>query len=168
MQEDWNKYKVTETEDYSQYVVGEVKKKDELGAEVSSSVEEPTTSGASEANKGLVSTPTQEFISQQELEKRTGFEPNVNETLSNQEPYKQPMTEKTDLMGVFNKKEDYKISNESGASVSFFDEVKKSVDKAEYPTEYLLDVANLKKRVESLPKYFPETAQLIETLKYRI
>jgi len=56
-------------------------------------VEEPITLGG---NKGLVSTPNQEFISQQEFESRTGFEPRVNEDISYQKEYEQPLTEQKD------------------------------------------------------------------------
>jgi len=111
-----------------------------------------------------VSTPDQEFISQQEFENRTGFEPRVNEEISYQNPYEQPLTEQKNYMGVFNKKEDVKVANESGVDVSFFDEVKKSVNEAEMPYEYLASANHLKNKIEKLKQYYPESAQEIGAL----
>ena len=109
-----------------------------------------------QTNKGLVSTPQQEFLTDEEMQKRVAFEPQLpQESQTKNIQYQQPMTDKTDYMGVFNKKEDYKAANESGVSVSTFDEIKKSAANAEYPVEFIAEANNIKKRLEALPKYFP-------------
>ena len=115
-------------------------------------------------SKGLSSTPNQEFISQDEFESRNWFSPNVNEEISNQKPYEQPLTKQADYMGVFNNKEDIKTVNERGVSVSTFDEIKKSAAAAEYPVEYMAEANFIKNRIEKLKKHYPEATNEIATI----
>ena len=66
------------------------------------------------------------------------------------------MTEKTDYMGLFNKKEDVKAANESGVETSLFNEAKNAISKAELDIEDVSNFMSVKNRIQSIEKNFPE------------
>jgi len=133
-------------------------KKKEVGEKVSESLAEPITTGE-KAN--LVSTPDQEFISQDEFERRNWFSPKAGDELS----FKEKETPKKNYLNIFNQKDDYRVADASGSTVSMLSNVKENILQTQAPLDYLIDVADIKNRIDAIPKYFPEHAGQAEELK---
>ena len=130
-----------------------VKKKEEVGEEISEPSEKPSS---------LVSTPEQEFKTTEAIEAEAAFVPRVGEELLFQEEEeKQPVN----YMGLFNKKEDFQSADESGVSLSFQEEASKAASQAERPVEYLFEASDIKTRLEELPKYFPQLQREVDVIK---
>jgi hypothetical protein len=111
---------------------------------------------ASTESNGLKSTPDREFLSDDAIDPIQSI---ISEGLS----FKQAEdTQKTpDLMGLFNKKEEIA----KGVSSEQIKQVGEAAKQAVYPTKFLFDRSQVEKRLENLPKYFPELNNVIGFIK---
>lgn len=81
--------------------------------------------------------------------------------LSFQEEKKEPYN----YLGLFDKQDKVKQANELGVSVSFAESMSEAASKAEYPLSFLADASMVKKKLEALPKYFPQYSPQTDVLK---
>ena len=100
----------------------------------------------------------------EEVKKKVGeevSESSVEPIISEEKP---ELKEAPNYMGLFDKKEDFKVADESGVSISFQEEVGKAASQAERPVEFLADINYIKKRLDALSK-FKEFGRDVEILK---
>lgn len=145
---------------YPQYA-DQVETSGDKGESVEPSEQNVGESQIEQKRKPLVSTPEEEFLSDDEFYSQMSEPMGTREDLS----FRESKPRKENYMGLFNKKEDFRVANELGTSVSFMEQAGRAANAAQMGTERAIRIADVKNRIKGLEKNFPELSADVDSIK---